>query len=1509
MRKVMHNKKYILGIVGAFLFVLLITPFLPGTATAAKHTENTYAVVVTTGNDAGDGVVYLGLQYVDTDGYTHMEYVFPSKGGLQESLKMAAGNGSFVAETPFERGKTNTYIFQPEYEVGEITGLDVYCQGEQGELYAWDVSGLRLYRVDQLIDVVPNGKNNVIRFNGSQLAYLEERNGNGGAVFSWTGNSLFQLRKQDTSSYRLIFETVPYSMEGNFEYAVRLDFADLCDAGIEQMNQAYNAKEPLRNAKFGEYMAVQIEYVDSYGDLRSITQPVMTSAVKWLLENGVSGDAKIAGLAQQGDSVVFGCTLQDMQSVIAVTLHTGSEAETILSQAVAGSESASLTGVSIYRASAVGANISTVENSASAPEYIYADDPLYYHTATTVEGETVPADGTLYISMHSYESGAALAPVDRSEKYLIQLMADPSQILRVPDDVLIELRYVDMTGAVRDSGAYSVRTAAKNFYGYWPASAEDFAFAGQINTENGVCFIMELSQVEHFTGLTVSVPNGSSDWQMGGVRVVRLDSLGRRGCVWEDVIANGAMSNRRYYRNAEGYTVFSMEQKALIQPENSAVIDFISQSVQKVEDFDWSQYRYAMSYDQCASNLGLAKVRENYTVEVQVQSGTTSLLDGYGDNGSKNRFYFLLEFENGVSGYVLANQQLSADGFRSGSTESFTVSTNYDYGELLAVHVIPDDISEDSDPYDKLNIAQIRVRRNDSGSISKEWVIQNVGWIGIDYQDEGASNSITGQQGREETELSRVYPISYSSYALNLEFLIGTGNYTDSGSGGPFYGTMEATLEYYNHEGKRKQLTFDVIRAMYEYANKTPVYLDNGISGGSGMPLAVTDNSFMFRENHTDRFVVSVSDVAKLGKMSLNMRSLNGGSLQITNITAALVMESGILQINDQDEYVRLSKTEYLCEDTVDKIPAFELFLPTDRNIYQEVYFSEHEQIELDTKTNTWISAVSREPNSQNDIINVFVYLADDAAGAFNIDIRAQYTNSYGTVLESSARGLNKLTDAEGKTVYAVSGLTATGMSSLNRVYVKAQSGSVVDAYIDHMIVQQVRAGVVINTFYLDCEHRNAEMEFYALPSTVQSAQKEEQKVYVLLGDETEAANLVSENRDIAIALQYKTISGGDQVFSSRYIYVTDQQYQSIKAGKILELTFNESYVKEITGILIATSGNVMAQVDMACVDCYTVDTVDGTKQLLSHFSIPTGATVKNQMVALPVLGDTSVEILDIQFVTALSDANLESGTNDPIVMVLGYTNGMGVPKELVVPDLRNFVISEGAAFSTGSTTRVRLMIRDVASVQSLQLMPYNVDPQITAGWKPSQIVVSLGADGSVQKVTRSLDTYIHEDTEWNPDPEIGGQLVGGLKVNLSNIILTTDVSATNEAGSYGNSYRVNSAVNKTLAMTVSSGANIRFVVTVSNSRQGFTAKAEHTDGATDISGLISNTEKGFTLTMPENTSGGDQSYRITVCSSENENITVVVEVTVISRAEADTPEDPSTEPAEPSTTPAEPAA
>ena len=1508
MRKVMHNKKHIVGIVGACLFALLITLFLAGTAMAVQNVENTFAVVVTTGNDAGNNVTYFGLQYVDTDGYTHFEHVFPHKGGLQDAFAMVQNGISGTRETALERGKTNTYFFTPIYEVAEVTGLDIYCQGAQGTLNAWDVSGLRLYRVDQLIDIVSNGTGNTIRFNGTQIAHLEERNGNDGVTFSWTGNSLFQLRQEENASYRLIFENIPYSMEGNYDYAVRLDFADVSNAGIEQLNQSYDSMSALRDANFGEYMAIEIEYVDIYGDARSVTQPVIQNTINYMLLNGVGGDARIAGFAQQGDTIVFECTLPDMLEIKAMMLYTGSEASNVLKQKVAGSESVAVTGVSLYNASAVSVKLPSMDNSANGPEYSFSGTPLFYHTATAVTGETVAADSSHYVSMRPYEKGATLKPNNQTEKYLIELFADSSQITGMPQDVLVSLQYVDLAEAVRESDVYSVRSGANEFYGYWPASGDDFGYIGQIGSDAGIAFVVELPQVEHFTGLRVSIPDGSADWQMAGFRVTRLDELSKRYCVWEDVISNGAMSNRRYFRETEGYLVFSMDEIALIQPGNDYEIDFVSQSVQKVDDFDWRDFLYAMSYEQCSSNLGLAKTRENYTVEVQVQSGTTSLLDGYGDNGSKNRFYFLLEFEDGVSGYVLANQQLSADGFRAGCTESFTVSTNYDYGELVAVHVIPDDISEESDPYDKLNIAQIRVRRNDNGSISKEWIIQNVGWIGIDYRDEGANSSIAGQRGRTETDVSRVYPVTYSSYALNLEFRIGTGSYDDGGSGGAFYGTMEATLEYYNEDGKRNQLTFDVVRAMYDYANKTPIYLNDGTTGSSGMALAVTDNSFMFRENHTDRFVVSVSDVAKLGKLTLNAKSLNGGSLQITNVTAALVMETGSLLINEQDEYIRQGKTEYLCEDTVDKIPAYDMFLPTGRNIYQEIYFTEHEGIKLDTKDNTWISTVSRVPNSKNDTINVFVYPAENASGAFAIDVRAQYTDTNGNVLETGAKDLTRRTDTEGRTVYAVNGLTATSMSMLNKLYVKAQSYDVVDAYIDHAIVQQVRAGVVINTFYLDCEHRNAQTEFYAVPNNAQDPNAREQRVLLSLGDDTVAANLVSENRDIAVALRYTTTLGDKQEFTSKYVYLTDQQYKAIEAGDIIELTFNEGYIQDITGVLVVTSGNIKAQLDMLCVDNYSVDTAAETKKLLKHFSFPTGATIQNQVATLRPSDETSVEVLDIQFVTAAADANLESGTDDPIIMVVGYVDSQGINKETVIKDIRHNVVSEGAAFATDSTTQIRLLLRDVASLQYLQLMPYDMDPKTTAGWKPSQIAISLGTDGSIQKANRSMDEYIYENVELDLNKEITGEMVGGVKVSLSNIIVTADVKPTNEFGMYENARRVTSAVNKTLELTVPVAASINVQVGVSNSEQGYVVKVERIGDPRDISGLILENESGFDLPLPEGATG---TYRITISAKENDKVYVVIELTVQSAEEIPpttsptTP--PATQPTEPSTDATEP--
>ena len=106
--------------------------------------------------------------------------------------------------------------------------------------------------------------------------------------------------------------------------------------------------------------------------------------------------------------------------------------------------------------------------------------------------------------------------------------------------------------------------------------------------------------------------------------------------------------------------------------------------------------------------------------------------------------------------------------------------------------------------------------------------------------------------------------------------------------------------------------------------------------------------------------------------------------------------------------------------------------------------------------------------------------------------------------------------------------------------------------------------------------------------------------------------------------------------------------------------------------------------------------------------------------------------------------------------------------------------------------------------------------------------------------------------------------------------------------------------------MTVLSGADVKFNVSVSNSKQGYLVKAEQTDGMKDIRDLISVSGNRFIVSMPKNTTGQDQSYRITVYSKENENIVIEVFVTVKHESSSNTPTDP-TEPTEPSTKPTEP--
>ncbi|MBE6984067.1 MAG: hypothetical protein E7434_00370 [Ruminococcaceae bacterium] len=1490
-----HNRIWkTLGCVSVVLIALLLVTLLPGNAEATKHIENTYAVVITGGSNGGEYVQEISLRYVSSDGQEHLSSVEPHNGGLYNSLLLAkehtaetnrvqilknmglSGFGE-ISETvqALQPYQTDTYFFTPEYEVKEILGLEIACQASQGEVSEWLVQGLRIYRVGQIRGLQMDGyygNDYSVRFDGKLIASMEEIDGNGGNSFSLLANTRYDLSTDETADKKLIFndDTVYDATQKTDEYTFRLTFADYYGAGYELLTQGYDQKESLLQAGFGEMLVMQIEYLDIYGDTCRADVPVITATIGTLIEKGISPDIQISGLAQQGESIAFNCYLPQMQSVTAVTMYNGTVAHPMDSVLIMGSESANVTALAVYPAESVAVAALRENNSADLPLYSYSADPISYYAAPTDFGEEITADYMTTLNLAVYEPGASLQPQALADKYTIELYSDKEQIAYIPDDLMLQLSYVDVLGEEQMTEELSIRELSKDFYGYWPASDEDFAYESLLCSDEGIRFVVEMADVDYFTGILMRTESSYSDFKVRNFSISRLDELKKRQCTWGEIVGNAAVSNRVFTREVGTTPIFHMDETFLIEANDYYDLQFVSKSVIETPNLNWSDVCYSMTYEESCSNLGFMHEKEAYTVEVRVHGGAT-VNDVYGDSGSKNRFYFCLEFENGRSGYVLANGQLGADGFRSGCNESFTIFTNRDYGELKSVRIIPDDIFSGSDPNDKLNVDEIRVCKESNEAIIQEWIIENVGWVGVDYHDENADSTELKQQGRTESELVRSYPVTKRNNAINLEFCISTA--TSKENTESFKGSILASLDYYDNSGNRRSEEFDLIDAMYRYMNQPEQYLDNAENQAN--PPIVSDPTWMFRENHTDRFILSLSDVAKLEKLTLRITSYNGNTLSINDVSVSLITSSGILLKNDQNEYFRNHKVEYLCSDSSDASPAYELSLTEKQELTQEIYFTEHNEIKMDDIDNSWIAAISRTPESKYDEVNIFVYPADDIRGEFTLDATVQYTDYLGHVLESEAIGLMRSMDSDGNEMYYLHGVGAAGITTLNKLYLQAQSdASNINAYIDHALVQQVRDGVIISTYYFNCNHKNASEVFAVTPSADATNHVNEQTLMLMFGERTQLANLVPEERDIAVAIRYTIANDtGDREYTSRYVYLTEQDYWSIDAGNYVTLNFYENYVKEVTGIVFSSVGNLSAQVEMACVANYNISSHTGIKEQMDWFSFANALFVGNNPVTMQRTFNQEIQPLTATFVTAEAAESFESGTASAIKMKLCYADSRNAAKEIVINDIRDYVISEGTPFATGSTTQIALLLKDPNELRWVEFDPYDGDSSYFTGWNLAEVQMELGTDGCIQRVNRRVNHYIQEGNS------------EGFRVNLTNITLSLNARALTDNGGNGISRQLSSATNNDVSLIGISGMKVIFEnIKLTNTTQGFSYRVERVVGdevAADVSSLMNAGGMSGSFNIPENTSGREILYRVTIYSREATGVKVTIHVLV----------------------------
>ena len=115
----------------------------------------------------------------------------------------------------------------------------------------------------------------------------------------------------------------------------------------------------------------------------------------------------------------------------------------------------------------------------------------------------------------------------------------------------------------------------------------------------------------------------------------------------------------------------------------------------------------------------------------------------------------------------------------------------------------------------------INVRKESYGATSRQWVIGDVGWIGLDYRDGGEDGTVTRENnGRSEDEFSWVYQVDYSTQVVNLQVEVATGSYQDGSH--QLVGQVFGTLKYYDGSGQQKSYNFDAVAAMYQYMRQTP---------------------------------------------------------------------------------------------------------------------------------------------------------------------------------------------------------------------------------------------------------------------------------------------------------------------------------------------------------------------------------------------------------------------------------------------------------------------------------------------------------------------------------------------------------------------------------------------------------------------------------------------------------------------------------------------------------------
>lgn len=952
---------------------------------------------------------------------------------------------------------------------------------------------------------------------------------------------------------------------------------------------------------------------------------------------------------------------------------------------------------------------------------------------------------------------------DTSNLYLVEINTADIPKAATVNDLMLSLTYqtygsdteqvTSESGKTKTTVQYSIRDLVTEFYGYWPAKGDDpthFAYLRGVDQGGTLRFVVPLTKVDKFVSATVALEDGAKDeWQMTSMTIYQVTDVKARSVYFLSagetdtgdayLHCGESMTDRVFEREiitGEEYFARSMEE-LLIRKGHEVTIPFTeSKSIvdEPMPQKDWDPNSDEMNYEKACTDLGFGTSIARYDVSVNVAAANEG--DSVnGDSGSKNMFYFRLNFENGSSGYVLANQQLSGDGFRTGMTERFTIALNQDFGELASVDIIPDDSASSSDIYDKLKISEIRVARVSNNSLSQSWVISNPGWVGIDYVEEDLRSDEKRYEGRTEGEIANHYTVDRTSYNVKLLFAVSTGAYPEGER--PFSGSVYATLNYNNNAGEIQTMSFDLVEYMQRYQEGDTLAVQSNVTGKTQRVKADADR--MFRANTIDRFFLDVPDVKSLNYIRLEISDPDGCTLKINSIGVSLVSNVGQMILNSNNEFVYAGDYEDL---TVSNAEAGYTIVSSAASTPTVTIGFEENEIKTDMgeeSGKTPSATVSRVPGGKNDELNIYIYPTAESReniGSYSIAGEYTYVNCYGRQYVNKINELNSNEECYYKTGISSPNLSQVKTLTSKGAKVAGSAGGSLRG--DYIVIQRVRAGVLLNTTVSN--NYNFDLTGTETYESAQSTTNNEtQQVNLYFGEGTERQQLEEEKKNVAVSIGFRTALGdNDTVYHSPFIFLTDQEYEQIYQGMMATIDFHIPFVKEITDIQIAGIGNLEAFIHSASVATYTGD----QSQALSRLELGTtyderyeeavrkrvcnswytfdirnkleeGTTTYRHFIKgtdesgilTPVTLELSCDSDGNTAGAVSTGENNTSGTDMGMELSLIYLNSLPGKQEsmIYVSDIRNW-IGKDSSFSKGGTLKLHLMVEDLEAVKGISL-------------------------------------------------------------------------------------------------------------------------------------------------------------------------------------------------------------